>query len=256
MSKAKFIDGRNYPPYCVLYTRELLSPEVMALPNAALQIWLCLNMACNKRDADVERSFYMSWDRLIHATGLSRASVGRGLKLLERSNLIHRKRRGLGKQNVLILCTPPSLIPKTVKLPVESHSCDPGSHGGEPMEGSADDTLNISPNTSSFTSLQEEAPTPSKPHETQEEAATLWRSIVSLVEAEIGYQDVEIWIEAAKAVKLTAIGKGKRKLLTLVLPNIHYIEWWNDNYTAIVQNALEESQGIGSKLRLTSNDSD
>lgn len=122
------------------------------------------------------------------------------------------------------------------------------------MEGSSGDTLNICPNTSSFTSLQEEAPPPSKPHETQEEAATLWRSIVSLVEAEIGYQDVQIWLDAAKAVKLTAIGKGKRKLLTLDLPNSHYIEWWNDNYITIIQKALEESLGIGSKLKLTSND--
>lgn len=166
MSKAKFIDGRGYPPYCVLYTDELISSEVMALPNAALQIWLLLNMACNKRDADVERAFYMSWDRLIGASGLSRASVGRGLKKLEEEGLIHRKRRGLGKQNILVLNRPPSLIGKTQAATTGSHerasSSQSRMESGAPLskeapettEGSSGDTLNICLNTSSPNGVQ------------------------------------------------------------------------------------------------------
>ena len=131
MSKAKIIDGRGYPPFCVLYTEEILSAEVLGLSNAGLQIWLVINIACNKKDAldvpdlkdiDNSRAWYVSWRHLVESTGLSRASVGRALKELEVAKLITRHRRGLGKQNVVILNRPKSLIPKTIEVKAKSYS--------------------------------------------------------------------------------------------------------------------------------------
>ncbi len=147
-----FIDGRDIPPYCVLFTNEVMSPEVRGLSRAGLIMWLLVNIRCNKQDVEVDRQWHLSWAQLVAETELSRASVGRALKELEDADLIKRNRHGLGKVNQIILYSPASLIPKTIKIK-ESRNCDPGSHRNDPSEGSSSDTLNISSETSSPTEL-------------------------------------------------------------------------------------------------------
>jgi len=148
-----FIDGRDIPPYCVLFTNEVMSPEVRGLSRAGLIMWLLVNIRCNKRDVEVDRQWHLSWAQLVAETELSRASVGRALKELEDADLIKRNRHGIGKVNQIILYSPASLIPKTVKIK-ESQNCDPSSHESETIEGSSSDTLNIFSETSSPTESQ------------------------------------------------------------------------------------------------------
>lgn len=116
-------------------------------------MWLLVNIRCNKRDVEVDRQWHLSWTQLVAETELSRASVGRALKELEDADLIKRNRHGLGKVNQIILYTPGSLIPKTIKIR-ESQNCDPGSHESDTPESSSSDTPNISSETSSPTESQ------------------------------------------------------------------------------------------------------
>lgn len=161
-----FIDGRDVPPYCVLFTEEVMSGEVQGLSRAGLILWLCINIRCNKRSVEDQRQWKVSWKTLLEDCALSRASVGRALKELEEADLIKRRRRGLGRVNRILLCKPPSLIPKIVRTPLTSQNQDPGSQsrigpggplsgeGAETPEGSSSDTLYISGKTSSPTEVQ------------------------------------------------------------------------------------------------------
>ena len=233
-------------PYIVIYTREFLSEEVLGLSGAALQIWIYINSACNKKTEEEARQWIVSWAAIKEALHLSHSSVHRGLMELEDNLLIRRRRRGLGRVNQVFVQVPPSVVTSTVKLPTKCQNQNSGSTESKTPEVSSSDTSNnILPYTSSTSLVLQEDPAPTKPmHETAGDASQLWLRILDSMRTRIGSSEVAIWFTLTEPQKLVD------NVLTVKFECEEYIDLVDDYYAEELDTVTKLHGNIRTELRM------
>lgn len=141
------VDGRKYPRFAVIYTQELLSPEIKQMKDATLRVWLLLNLTCNKVQDGDEREYWNSYNKLAHCSGRSRSTVYRALAELRKLGMISSK--PTQGANRITLYKPPSLMGKKEEAMQKSQDWHSGdSMQGDTPGGSVGDTLTSEENIS------------------------------------------------------------------------------------------------------------
>ena len=233
-------------PYIVIYTREFLSEEVLGLSRAALQMWIYINSACNKKTEEEVRQWTVSWAAIKEALHLSHSSVHRGLMELEAKLLIRRRRRGLGRVNQVFVQVPPSVVTSTVKFPDKCQEQNSGSTESETPEVSSSDTSNNILDVTSSTPLllQEEDPPTKAIHDTAGEASQLWLRILDSMRIRIGSSEVAVWFKMTEPQKLVD------NVLTVKFECEEYIDLVDDYYAEELDTVTKLHGNIRTELRM------
>ena len=115
-------DGRKYPKFAMVYTEEIVTPEVQKLSDAGFRVWILLNLCLHQKEG--ERVYWCSYERIAGAIGRSRSTVYRKLDELRKAGLI--SSQSTQGANRITLHKPKSLMVAKKKAVQESQNCNSG----------------------------------------------------------------------------------------------------------------------------------
>ena len=74
------------------------------------------------------------------------------------------------------------------------------------------------------------------------DAALVWEKCLEIIQGEVSSQNIKIWFEPIKAVKVT------EQVLTLQVPNRFVYEYLEDHFFTILKKAIRSQLGVGGRL--------